>query len=178
MNRTPATRYSSAAMFAFMLLSLLFLLVHCQHALGDQEAAENIDRGEYQRDEAERARPQRAAIVGGERYADRQQGADHDHRGDGVGHRHQWRVQRRCHRPDDVVADEHRQHEDREPEYEGIDCGGDVVHVAFPQAAVFGMKFGWMMAPSRVSAVPLMISSSQLTTSFFSFLSIMVSTKV
>ena len=47
--------------------SLLFLLVHRQHALGDQEAAEDIDRGEDQRDEAERARPQRAVVVAGER---------------------------------------------------------------------------------------------------------------
>src|ERR1019366_3480948 len=36
--------------------SLLFLLVHRQHALGDQEAAEDVDRGEHQRHEAERAR--------------------------------------------------------------------------------------------------------------------------
>src|SRR5664280_2978949 len=43
------------------------------------------------------------------------------------------------------------------------------------QAAVLGLKFGCTMAPSRVSSVPLTISSSQLTASFFSFLSIMVS---
>src|SRR5580658_3706518 len=48
--------------------SLLFLLVHRQHALGDQEATENIDRGEGQRDEAERARPQWPIIVGDQRY--------------------------------------------------------------------------------------------------------------
>ena len=35
------------------------LLVHRQHALGDQEAAEDVDRGEDQRDEAEDARPER-----------------------------------------------------------------------------------------------------------------------
>ena len=33
--------------------SLLFLLVHRQHALGDEEAAEDVDRGERQGDEAE-----------------------------------------------------------------------------------------------------------------------------
>ena len=44
--------------------SLLFLLVHRQHALGDQEAAEDVDRGEHQRDEAERARPDAALVVG------------------------------------------------------------------------------------------------------------------
>src|SRR5450759_4150855 len=47
MNRTPATRYSSAAILGLMLRSLLFLLVHRQHALGDQESAEDIDRGEH-----------------------------------------------------------------------------------------------------------------------------------
>src|SRR3712207_4448969 len=60
--------------------SLLFLLVHRQHSLSDQKAAENVDRGEYQRDEAEDARPQRAVGVDGERHADREQRADYDHR--------------------------------------------------------------------------------------------------
>ena len=36
--------------------------------------------------------------------------------------------------------------------------------------AVLGMKFGCTTAPSRVSAVALTISSSQLTASFFVFL--------
>ena len=42
------------------------------------------------------------------------QRADDDHRGDGVGHRHQRRVQRRRHRPDHIIADEAGQHEDRQ----------------------------------------------------------------
>src|SRR5689334_21201139 len=60
MNRTPATRYSSAVTLAFSRLddiaraSLLFLLVHRKHSLRDQEAAEDVDRGKHQRDEAER----------------------------------------------------------------------------------------------------------------------------
>ena len=49
------------------------------------------------------------------------QRADHDHRGNRVGDRHQRRVQRRRHRPDDVIADEHRQRENRQPEHERID---------------------------------------------------------
>ena len=61
------------------------------------------------------------ASLADQRHADREQRADHDHRGDRVGHRHQRRVQRRRHRPDHVVADEDRQHEDREPEHERID---------------------------------------------------------
>ena len=32
--------------------------VHCEHALGHQEAAEDVDRGEHQGKEAERARPE------------------------------------------------------------------------------------------------------------------------
>ena len=55
------------------------------------------------------------------RHADRQQRADDDDRGDRVGDRHQRRVQCGGHRPDDIVADENRQHEDREAEDERID---------------------------------------------------------
>src|SRR6478735_12470555 len=69
MNSTPATRYRIAARLAFIsgphlpstrrgaCHSLGFLLVHRQHALGDEEAAEDIHAGEDQRDEAETARP-------------------------------------------------------------------------------------------------------------------------
>src|SRR5580700_8806049 len=85
-------------------------------------------------------------------------------------------MQRRGYRPDHVVADEHREHENRQPEYEWID--GICYGFHFDLRQVFGMKFGCTTAPSRVSMVPLMISSSQLTASFFSFLSIMVSRNV
>ncbi len=50
--------------------------------------------------------------------ADGEQRADHDHRRDGVGDAHQRRVERRRHRPHHVIADEDRQHEDRQPEDE------------------------------------------------------------
>src|SRR5712664_4841742 len=63
--------------------SLLFLLVHRQHPLRHQKAAENIHRCEDQRDEAEAPRPNPAAADHGD--ADREQCADHDHRGDRVG---------------------------------------------------------------------------------------------
>ena len=95
-------------------------------------------------------------------HADREQRADHDHRGDRVGHAHQRRVQRRRHRPHHVVADEHRQHEDRQAEHERIDSF-NAVHDATPYA--FSWKFGWTTAPSLVSAVALTISSSQFTAS-------------
>src|SRR6478752_8358402 len=69
MSSTPATRYRTAARLAFISgpplsssprgarRSLGFLLVHRQHALGDQEAAEDVHASENQRDEAEAARP-------------------------------------------------------------------------------------------------------------------------
>src|SRR6202000_1231509 len=65
MNRTPATRYSTADRLAFILRppststlrdarrSFGFLLVHRQHSLCDQEAAEDIHAGEDQREEAD-----------------------------------------------------------------------------------------------------------------------------
>src|SRR5258708_27899278 len=57
--------------------SLLFLLVHREHALRHQKAAENIHRSENQRDKAEAARPDPAAADHGN--ANREQRADHDH---------------------------------------------------------------------------------------------------
>src|SRR3981081_4852734 len=55
--------------------SLLSLLVHREHALRHQKAAENIHRREHQRDEAEAARPGPAAAD--HRDAHGQQCADH-----------------------------------------------------------------------------------------------------
>ena len=55
-------------------------------------------------------------------------GADDDHRADGVGDAHQRRVQRRRHVPDDVVADEDGQDEDGEVGDDRIDR--DSVHVS------------------------------------------------
>ena len=95
------------------------LLVHRQHALGDQKAAENVDRGEDERNEADEAGKSRSAIDRGD--SNRQQGADDDDRRNGVGLGHQRRVQRRRHRPHHVVADEDRERENREPEHERID---------------------------------------------------------
>src|SRR6478609_1499500 len=125
MNNTPATRYRIAARLAFIsgphlpstrrgvCHSLGFLLVHRQHALGDEEAAEDIHAGEDQRDEAETARP--AAAAADHRDADREQRADHDYRGDRIRHRHQRRMQRRGHRPNHEIADENRKNENRQP---------------------------------------------------------------
>src|SRR3984893_6194492 len=91
MNRTPATRYKTAARLAFIWRpplsssprgarrSLGFLLVHREHALGDQEAAKDVHAGKHQRDEAEPARP--AAAARDHADAGREKRADHDHRG-------------------------------------------------------------------------------------------------
>src|SRR5665213_4037493 len=162
MNRTPATRYRTAARLAFIWSPLLsssprgarrsldLLLVHREHALGNQEAAEDVDAGKDQRDEAEAARPDATTSNHGD--ADREQRADHDHRGDRVRHRHQRRMQRRGHRPHHEIADEHREHEDRQPEHEGIDGLRDMIHGGSPlglrlevrmnHGAVFGQRGG------------------------------------
>src|ERR1700675_4374703 len=94
MNRTPATRYKTAARLAFIWRpplsssprgarrSLGFLLVHREHALGDQEAAKNVHAGKDQRNEAEAARPGSTTANHGD--ADREQRANHNHRRDRV----------------------------------------------------------------------------------------------
>src|SRR6476469_6174354 len=185
MNSTPATRYNAAEILAFIsgpqfaspprgaCRSLGLLPVHPEHALGDKEAAENIHAGKSQRDEAEAARP--TAAGGNRADADREQRADHDHRGDRIGHRHQRRMQRRGHRPHHEVADEHGQNEDRQPEHEGIDGLCNMIHGGSPDAVYLGWKFGWMTAPSLVSAVAFTSSSSQFTASALFVLSTMVS---
>src|SRR3984957_4407245 len=145
MNSTPATRYNTAERLALIsgpplvssprgdCHSFQFLLVHRQHSLGDQEATENIDAREGQRDEAETARPARA----GRNHADtdRKQRANHDHRGDRVRYAHQRRMQRGRHRPDHEIADEHGEHENRQPEHEGIDGLSDILHRSAPTSA-------------------------------------------
>src|SRR5580704_5896994 len=151
--------------------SLLFLLVHRQHALRHQKAAENIHGCEDQRDEAEAPRPNPAAADHLDAHGE--QRADHDHRGYRIGHRHQRRMQRGRHRPHHEIADEHGEHENRQPEDKGIDGLCDMLHGFSPYA--FGWKFGWMTAPSLVSAVAFTSSSSQLTASFLLALSTSVS---
>src|SRR5580658_9219854 len=190
-------------------MSFLLAVEHAEHALGHQEAAEDVDRSEGQSNETESARPDRSRMVGYERDADREQRANHDHRGDGIGHRHQRRMQRRRHRPNDEVADKHREHENRQAEHEWVNRiarrfrqarmrVGEKIELAedrkcdharllsalsprvrgevlFDYAALFGLKFGCTTAPSRVSAVALTMSSSQLTASALVFLSIRIS---
>src|SRR5258706_13099023 len=70
-------------------------------------------------------------------------------------------MQRRRHRPHHEIADEYREHENRQPEHEGIDGLCEMIHGGSPYA--FGWKFGWITAPSLVIAVDLNRSSSQFT---------------
>jgi len=51
---------------------LFLLLVHREHALRDKEAAEDVHRREVEREEAEQARPDRAAVEFAEFDADRE----------------------------------------------------------------------------------------------------------
>ena len=116
------------------------------------EASTSATKPKRLRPARRRRRPPRAAVD-----ADREQRADDDHGGDGVGHRHQRRVQRRRHRPDHVVADEDRQHEDREAEDEGVDrpagrrrdavAGASAAWSAKPSAATAASCAGWRPRP-------------------------------
>src|SRR5262249_53725892 len=79
MNRTPRASKSSAKSLGFMSRQFFFLLEHRQHALGDENPAENIHRSKGQSDEAKCARPQWTVIICDQRNTNRQQCADHDH---------------------------------------------------------------------------------------------------
>src|SRR3954470_16917436 len=110
-------------------LSIL-LAIHGEHALRDEEAAEDVDRGEHQADETDHAGEARP--LHDQRHADGKQRADHDHRGDRVRDRHERRMQRRRHRPHHVVADEDREHENRQPEHGRVDGAAGVAVWATP----------------------------------------------
>src|SRR5690606_12231139 len=121
MKQTAAARYPSATRL-FMPRPLAAAPVHAEHALGYREPAEEVDRCQ---DDGEEAEPGRRGETLG---AGRDQGADDDHAGDRVGHRHQRRVQRRGDAPHHVVADEDREHEGDQV----VDRGVDRWHSWFP----------------------------------------------
>src|SRR5439155_10463411 len=73
------------------------------------------------------------------------------------------------------ITDKHGEDENRQPEDEGIDGLRDMLHGWSPY---FGWKFGWMTAPSLVSAVAFTSSSSQFTASALLALSTIVSMKL
>src|SRR4051794_30985487 len=70
-------------------LFLLFLAIHGEHALGDEETAEDIHAGEDEREEAEELGCPGGAPDGCNRHGD--QRADDDDRRDGIGDAHQRR---------------------------------------------------------------------------------------
>ena len=85
------------------------LLEHLEHAVGDDEAADDVDRREDDGDE-----PERLLQVGLGRARDQSIAADEDDAVDGVRARHQRRVQHGRHLRDHLEPEEHREHEDRD----------------------------------------------------------------
>ena len=85
----------------------VLLLEHLEHAPRDEEAAEDVDRGERDREHAHRLAERAVSVSAAASIA-----PTIDDRRDRVGHRHQRRVQRRRDGPHDVVADVDREHED------------------------------------------------------------------
>src|SRR5262249_47625192 len=94
-------------------LRLLALLEHFEHAVGDDEAADDVRRREHDCDEADD--PRERALV---RLAEHEHRADDDNAVDRVRPRHQRRVQQRRHLRDHLEAEEDREHEDRDLEDE------------------------------------------------------------
>ena len=80
----------------------LRFLEHGEHAPCHEEAAKDVDGG-HKDPQSTQQRNERAC------RSDLDQRAQNDDRRDRVGHRHQRRMQGRGHRPDDVVADEDRE---------------------------------------------------------------------
>src|SRR5512145_1230698 len=81
MNRRLARTY--VALAKVVVTARLLLPEHLQHAVGDEEAARDVDRGDEHRDRAEPLRDSEGGADGEEHAAD-----DDDPR-DGVGHAHQ-----------------------------------------------------------------------------------------
>ncbi|MPL99903.1 hypothetical protein SDC9_46124 [bioreactor metagenome] len=86
-------------------------LEHGEHPPGDEEAADDVDRGDQHRQRGEDDDEPAAR-------ADLQQRAEDDDARDRVRHRHQRRMQRMRHVPDHLEADEAAQREDHEVRHE------------------------------------------------------------
>src|SRR5690242_18675574 len=111
----------------------LLALEHAEHAVRDEEAADDVDRAERDRDH-EQDVVEHAVDV-----ADQQQAAEHDDAVDGVRAAHQRGVQRVGHLRDHLEADERGEHEDGQ-------LGQEVHQTTFP---------------SRTTQAPLTTSSSK-----------------
>src|SRR3954452_1843060 len=94
-------------------------LEHAEHAVGDEEAADDVDRAEDDRDH------QQQLVQEPVDRPDQQQAAEHDDAVDRVRAAHQRRVQRVRDLRDHLEADERRQHEDR-------DLGQQIHQTTFP----------------------------------------------
>src|SRR5215213_10356687 len=124
-------------------------LEHLQHAVGDQEAADHVDRAEGDRDHEQELVEEAVDL------ADQQQSAEQHDAVDRVGGGHQRRVQRVRHLRDHLEADERRQHEDVQL--------GKQIHQALTPAACLAPSC--TISPSRVMHAPEMISSSKSSVS-------------
>src|SRR5690606_114843 len=99
-----------------------------EHASGDQEAAEDVDRGQCHGQYAHEA----CQPAFGERG--RQHGPHDDNGRDGVGDRHERRVQGRGDVPDDVIAHVNGEHENDEVDQGWIDRVHYALLVSLPSA--------------------------------------------
>src|SRR5262245_25285085 len=140
---------------------LLLALEHLEHAIGNQKAADDVacggNAGNGSQDGAERR-----ALLG--RDPDRRH---HRNRRNCVGQRRQRRVQQRRDAPDDLEAQERREHEHEQ-------CRPDVIHRCMPlrSCQTYALTFanrsrtrGLTISPFSQISVSRMISSSLLTLS-------------
>src|SRR6266576_1182118 len=97
------------SLLGFLRLALVAALEHLEHAVGDEEAADDVDRPEGDRDDEQELRQEAV-----DAEAQHDDAAEHDDAVDGVGARHQWRVQRVGHLGDGQKAGEAGQDEDRQ----------------------------------------------------------------
>src|SRR5665647_1639020 len=121
-------------------------LEHLEHTLRDRVAAHGVGGAEQLGEEADDALRRRVGA------AQRHHGTDHDDAVHEVGAAHQRCVQDHGYLRDDLVAGEGREKED-------VDRGEALDHGAPPSTSVRTASF--TIAPSRVSTLPLRISSSQ-----------------
>src|SRR5579862_3821950 len=166
MKHTDATRYHSATWFAVTGLPSAFriarttwcsrlrcrlrgrlpALEHLEHALRDEEAAEDIHRRERHGDDAYPSAP-----VEGDRTRSEHR-TDEDDAGDRVGDGHERRVESGRDAPADVVADEHGQHENYEIENDWVDARGHCL-LQFSPSVRCGCRCSGPQAHWTVSAV-------------------------
>lgn len=102
-----------------ILHDLILGLIHVEHPLRNDEAAEHVDGGEEESDPREEGVDvQEGVLVLALRHG--LHASHHDDSGNGVGHGHERRVQSRLHVPDHHVPDEDRQDENAELQHEFV----------------------------------------------------------